>query len=334
MNFLTPTKKSASMSSLSLSDRSRLLGALCGTIAFACFATSGVAQTSQDVDRAQLLGNQNQFPTGPQVSVNGVDDGHAAASPNDPDLGVQEILKRQDEYQPFTISFATPIYYTSNVALVNSGERSDVIAAPVIGLSYDPQITKTFYGHLSVQDQLFYYNNYGSFDFGAFDIQAGVTYFLPQFHNLVLHAFYDYNRLTTKDSFDALFENHSLIFNAELPFRIGRAQRVALGTDVNISLAGEPDGARRNEYDAYLGYGVNLTRAFSVDAVGRIMVHDYVEGDRVDVSEILALTASYRLTNWFTASVIGSFAKNQSNHSVFDYNVANVGGAMSFAVKF
>ncbi len=322
------------MSSLSLSDRSRLLGALCGTIAFACFATSGVAQTSQDVDRAQLLGNQNQFPTGPQVSVNGVDDGHAAASPNDPDLGVQEILKRQDEYQPFTISFATPIYYTSNVALVNSGERSDVIAAPVIGLSYDPQITKTFYGHLSVQDQLFYYNNYGSFDFGAFDIQAGVTYFLPQFHNLVLHAFYDYNRLTTKDSFDALFENHSLIFNAELPFRIGRAQRVALGTDVNISLAGEPNGARRNEYDAYLGYGVNLTRAFSVDAVGRIMVHDYVEGDRVDVSEILALTASYRLTNWFTASVIGSFAKNQSNHSVFDYGVANVGGAMSFAVKF
>jgi hypothetical protein len=334
MNSLTPNKKFASMSSLSHRGRFHLFGALCGTIAFACFATSGAAQTSQDVDRAQLLGNQNQFPTGPQVSVNGVDDGHAAASPNDPDLGVQEILKRQEEYQPFTISFATPIYYTSNVALVNSGERSDVIAAPVIGLSYDPQITKTFYGHLSVQDQLFYYNNYGSFDFGAFDIQAGVTYFLPQFHNLILHAFYDYNRLTTKDSFDALFENHSLIFNAELPFQIGRAQRIAVGADANISLAGEPDGPRRHEYDTYLGYGVNFTRAFSVDAVGRVVVHDYVEGDRVDVSEILALTASYRLTKWCTASMISSFAKTQSNHSVFDYDVANIGGAVSLAVKF
>src|ERR1017187_10001603 len=101
-----------------------LCPALCAA-AFALLASGSVAQTSQDVDRAQLLGNQNQFPTGPQVSVNGVDDGHAAASPNDPDLGVQEILKRQDEYQPFTISFATPIYYNSNVALVNSGERSD-----------------------------------------------------------------------------------------------------------------------------------------------------------------------------------------------------------------
>ena len=318
----------------SLSDRSRLLGALCGTIAFACFVASGGAQTSQDVDRAQLLGNQNQFPTGPQVSVNGVDDGHAAASPNDPDLGVQEILKRQDEYQPFTISFATPIYYTSNVALVNSGEVGDVIAAPAVGLSYDPKITKTFYGHLAVRDQQFYYDKYPSFDFGSFDIEAGVTYFLPQFHNLILHALYDYNRLSTKDSFDAFFENHSLIFNAELPFQIGRAQRVAVGVDANISLAGEPDGPRRHDYDAYLGYGVNLTRAFSVDAVGRVVVRDYVQGNRVDVSEILALTASYRLTKCFTASVISSFANTQSNHSVFDYEVANVGGAMSFAFKF
>lgn len=322
------------MSSFSLFDRSRLLGAFCGTVAFACFAASGVAQTSQDVDRAQLLGNQNQFPTGPQVSVNGVDDGHAAASPNDPDLGVQEILKRQDEYQPFTVSFSTPIYYTSNVALVNSGERGDDIAAPAVGLSYDPKITKTFYGHLAVRDQQFYYDNYGSFDFGSFDIEAGVTYFLPQFHNLILHALYDYNRLSTKDSFDAFFENHSLIFNAELPFRIGRAQRVAVGVDASISIAGEPDGPRRHDFDAYLGYGVNLTRAFSIDAVGRVVVRDYVEGNRVDVSEILALTASYRLTNFFTANVIGSFAKTQSNHSVFDYDVANVGGAMSFAFKF
>jgi hypothetical protein len=310
---------------------------LCPTLcaaAFALLVPSGLAQTSQDVDRAQLLGNQNQFPTGPQVSVNGVDDGHAAASPNDPDLGVQEILKRQDEYQPFTISLAVPIYYTSNVALVNSGERGDVIAAPAVGLYYDPQITKTFYGHLAVRDQLFYYDKYGSFDFGSFDLEAGVTYFLPQFHNLILHALYDYNRLSMKDSFDAFFENHSLIFNAELPFQIGRAQRVAVGTDVNISLAGEPNGPRRHDYEAYLGYGVNFTRAFSVDAVGRVVVHDYVEGDRVDVSEILALTASYRLTKWCTASVISSFAKTESNHSVFDYTVANVGGAASLTVKF
>ncbi len=56
--------------------------------------------------------------------------------------------------------------------------------------------------------------------------------------------------------------------------------------------------------------------------------------DRVDVSEILALTASYRINKWCSASVIGSFAANQSNKSVFEYEVANIGGAMSLNMKF
>jgi hypothetical protein len=294
-------------------------------------AQEGVAQTSQDTAD---LAPQTQFPTGPEVQVNGVDDGHAVASPNDPDLGVQEILKRQEEYQPFTISVATPIYYTSNVALVNSGEREDLIVAPAVGLFYDPRITKTFYGHLGVRQQFFYYNEFSGFDFGAFDVEAGATYYLPQFHNLILRAIYNFNRLTMEDSFEEFFQNHSLIFNAELPFRFGRAQRMSVGGTANISIEGEPDGPRRHDFDAYVGYGVNFTRAFSVDAVGRVVLRDYVVSDRVDISEILALTATYRLTKWWSASVISSFATTQSNQDVFEYSVANVGGAMSFNVKF
>jgi hypothetical protein len=314
--------------------RVRAFAAICGGSMLACLAVPGLAQTSQDVDRAQLLRQQTEFPTGPQVSINGVEGGQAVASPNDADLGVQEILKRKEEYEPFTIAVAKPVYYTSNVALANSGEVGDVIFAPVSAVYYDPRITKTFYGHLGVREQLFFYHNYSSFDFGAFDVEAGLNYFLPQFHNLILRALYDYNRLTTKQTFDAFFENHSLIFNAELPFRFGRAQRAAVGMDTNISLAGEPEGPRRHDFDTYVGYGVNLTRAFSVDAAGRMVLRDYVDGGRTDVSEILSLSATYRLTNWWTASVVSSFATTQSNHSVFEYDVANVGGAMSFTVRF
>lgn len=314
--------------------RIRLVAAVCGGSMLTCFTVPGVAQTSQDVDRAQLLRQQTEFPTGPQVSVNGVEGGQAVASPNDADLGVQEILKRKEEYEPFTIAVANPVYYTSNVALANSGEVGDVIFAPVSAAYYDPRITKTFYGHLGVREQLFFYNNYSSFDFGAFDVEAGLNYFLPQFHNLILRALYDYNRLTMKQTFDAFFENHSLLFNAELPFRFGRAQRAAVGVDTNISLAGEPDGPRRHDFDTYVGYGANVTRAFSVDAAGRVVVRDYVGGGRTDVSEILSLSATYHLTNWWTASAVSSFATTQSNHSVFEYDVANVGGAVSFTVKF
>ena len=308
--------------------------ALCGALILVYFAPQSIAQNpGNPQDQQQLLGTQSQFPTNPEGPTTGVG-GQAVASPNDPDLGVQEILKRKEEYQPFTITLATPIYYTSNVALANSGEMADLIVAPAVGAYYDPRMTRTFYGHFAVREQLFYYNDNSAFDFGAFDVEVGFSYYLPQFHNLILRALYDYNRLTTKDTFDAFFENHSIIVNAELPIRFGRAQRLAIGVDANISMAGEPNGPRRHDFDAYVGYGVSLTRALSVDAVGRFVVRDYVLTDRVDVSGILALSATYRLTKWWSASAISSFATNHSNHSVFDYDVANLGGAMSFNVKF
>jgi hypothetical protein len=330
MKSIASKKTSASMSSLLFAVRFRFLGALCAMALVIYLVPQSLAQNPQD--QAALA--RGQTVAGPQVSINGVQDGQVVASPNDTDLGVQQILKRREEYQPFTLSLSVPAYYTSNVALANSGEFGDLIVAPAVGAFYDPRITKTFFGHFGVREQLFYYADNDSFNFGAFDVEVGASYYLPQFYNLILRAWYDYNRLTMKDSFDAFFENHSLIFNAEVPFRFGRAQRVSIGTDANISLEGNPDGPRRHTFDAYLGYGVFITRAFSVDAVGRVVVRDYVVTDRVDVSGILSLTATYRFAKWGSLSAISSFATNRSNQSVFDYDVANIGGAVSFLVKF
>jgi len=291
--------------------------------------------SSQDVDRAQLLQGQTQPPFGPAGLPEGVEDGHAASSPNDADIGEQEILKRTTEYQPLTLSLGSPIFYTSNVALTRSGEKSDVVIAPVVGASYDPQITRTLYAHVGAWEQIFYYGKYTGFNFGSLDAQAGLNYFLPQFHNLILRGWYDFNRLTSDDRLgDEFFSNHALIFNAELPFRFSRAQQLSAGVDTNISVGADHQSPRRNDYEGYLGYSANLTRAFSINAVGRIVARDYHQNGRTDVSEILSATASYYLTNWCSISAISSFAHNDSNQSVFDYDVANLGGAVSLTAKF
>jgi hypothetical protein len=52
------------------------------------------------------------------------------------------------------------------------------------------------------------------------------------------------------------------------------------------------------------------------------------------VCEALALTANYRVNKYLTVSAVSTLAANQSNQSVFDYQVANIGGAIAFAVKF
>jgi hypothetical protein len=306
-------------------------------LSFFVFAGHGVAQNpaSQSIDRAQLLRTQTGPPLPPEVSPSGVQEGEAAASPNDADLGEQGILKRVEEYQPFTASVAAPFYYTSNVALTHRGVRGDFLVAPAAGVFYEPRITRTLYGFIDVRQQFFYYDRYNGFDFGSFDAEAGLIYSLPQFHNLILRGEYDFNRLTFSDRvLDEFFSNHSLIASAELPFRFGRAAQLSLGADVNISVAADHESPRRNDYGVFLGYSVFLTRSLSLDSAGRVVVRDYYHGDRTDVSEILAVSANYRLTNWWTTSVISSFAASQSNHSVFSYNVANVGGAIALSAKF
>jgi hypothetical protein len=162
-----------------------------------------------------------------------------------------------------------------------------------------------------------------------------VIYLLPQFHNLALRGEYDFNRLTFSDRvLDEFFTNHGLIFSAEIPFRLGRAQQLLFGADANVSVAADHQAPRRNDYEAYAGYTVHVTRALTLNSVGRVVVRDYHENDRTDVSEILSLTATYAFTNWWSMSAIATLTRSDSNHGVFDYRVANGGGAITLTAKF
>ena len=284
-------------------------------------------------DRADLLRTQPTVRDDPYEPITGPDGTHAEQSPNDPDLGEQAILKRQEHYRAFTVSVASPIFYTSNVALVRTGEESDVIIAPEFGITYAPRLTKTLYASFSLGHQQFFYSRFGELDFGSFDARAGLTYQLPQLHNLLLRADYNYNRLTT-DGFDEFFSDHSVVVGAELPFRIGRAQQISVGTTAKVALDTDPEEPGRHEFDGYVGYSVALTRALTATAAARLAVRDYNEGDRTDVSEVLALGATYRFTKWLSASATSTLAWNQSDQDVFEYDVANVGAALAFSYRF
>jgi hypothetical protein len=300
----------------------------------ALFAAGAVNRSvAQDTQRADIARSQTEIQPG--ASTGGVVDGHIAPSPNDSDLGEQEILKRSDAYQPFTATASLPGFYTSNASLARSNEPSDFILAPSAGLFYQPRFSNTFYGLADVREQLFYYDRFDQLNFGDFDVDLGLQWIFPQMENLVLRIEYNYDRLTDKDSFHAFFQNHAIIVNAEAPVRLGRAQQLSFGATANVSVTAEPESPRRNDYEAYIAYTLLVTRDFSVNAVGRLILRDYYHQDsRVDVSENVALTATYQFNQYFAASGIGTFAANQSNHSVFDYKVGNAGGALSLAIKF
>src|SRR2546430_13567152 len=107
---------------------------LTAVAALAPFSFLNAQQVSVQ-DRAQLWRSSTPPPSDPYSEENGVDNGRAAESPNDADVGEQEILKRIERYEPFTASFAVPFYYTSNVALARNGEQSDVLMAPAAAVA-------------------------------------------------------------------------------------------------------------------------------------------------------------------------------------------------------
>ncbi len=294
--------------------------------------TQGQAPPGSAQSRAELLGRQ-AYP-GPSATPSAETEGYAVTSPNEKDIGEQEILKRKEEYKPFTISIYSPFYWTSNAALVSRGEQDDVLFAPGVTLMYQPRITNTFYAQVGVIQQFFLYNRLTELNFANLDVIAGFVYYLPQFHKLSLRGYYDYNRETDTDNFDEIFVNHSIILSAELPFRIARAQQIFLGLNLNLSFYGNPESPRRNNYSLYANYDLALSRSFSLDAAFQFVVRDYYSGDRTDVNEILAVSANYRVRDWLTLSALSSFAWNQSNHSVFDYSVANIGGGVALTLKF
>src|SRR4029450_4529011 len=83
-------------------------------------AMGQTGQTSQAVDRSQIFRSEPSIIPGEPISQSSSAFGYAAPSANDADLGVQAILKRQEQYQPFSFSVSLPFYWTSNVALVRT----------------------------------------------------------------------------------------------------------------------------------------------------------------------------------------------------------------------
>src|SRR5207244_13423614 len=129
------------------------------------------------------------------------------------------------------------VEWTVNLEVSLNNEKSDFVVAPAAAAFYEPRITQNLYGLIDVREQLFYYDRFDEFNFGSFDVEAGLRYLVPQWHNLLLRLEYDYNRLTKKNSFSACFQNHGFIVNAEVPFTFSRAQQLSLGVHAKISAA-------------------------------------------------------------------------------------------------
>jgi len=293
---------------------------------------------AQQTDAAQAAIEQNRlFQTTPglrdEPQYEGYDAEAAPATPGDPDLGVQQILKRKDSYQPFRVMGSLEAFYTNNVALVKNGTEDDAYMVGTVGAAWVPKINDRFYGELSATQQFFRYDTFDSLDFDSLNLGGGLTHYWPQIGNIATTARYNYNRLTDADRGKEFFRNHQASLNAAKTFAHTRNLFTFVDATALFSFS-DPYASQRWEYSASGGVFGRITRAWDAQASYRLALYDYFAEGRDDLNQSLNLQTSYHFTKWARIGATTTFSFNNSTQPVFDYDAINTGGGVYLNLKF
>ncbi len=261
----------------------------------------------------------------------------------DDEFGVQRIMYRRSNWEPFSASLDLGVFHTDNVALVDRGEEDDFFLKTGVRASYTPQIKGGLFFTSSAGWDIYRYDDASFFDFDLLSLNAGLLYATPQqgtvfdpvFGDVVAHLLYRYYRIAEPwRPGDDDFDNHSVAVGAQKTWRLSRGHQIWLGLNADWSLDASDPEPRRDEYSATLGYRVKWTSAIETDLIYRAAWYDYEEFGREDANQVVALDLTWKLTDWLaaTASVSGSF--NNSDVDFFDYNAFTTGVTLGLAVRW
>lgn len=259
----------------------------------------------------------------------------APPSPGDQDLGEQLILSRPPRYQMFNVFGDTSLFWTSNAALLkNSLARSDMLWVSQGGVSVQPKLTENLFLEGTVRQQVFQYNRFQFLNFNSFDAGGGLSAIFSHFGGWGAYFRFNYNRLIDAVEFNEISVENTLQAGLNKPIAINRAQFAYVGANASWSLWTEPWIVRRHSYNLFGGYNVRLARALDAQVYYRLSLYDYVTVDRLDTVQTLGFGVTFNATKWLALNASSSFVWSRSSLSVFNYNVVNMGGGLSAAVRF
>ena len=283
---------------------------------------------------------QVSIQTTPSAAISGTS---AAAPPpaelapkmeGDSEYGVQKVLYRRSNPEPFNVTLDLGYYYTDNVALVDKGEQDDFFLRSGLRASYVPQIKGNIFFSTSAGSEIYRYADNDFFDFDLLTFDAGLLYATPQkgtvydplFGDLVGYVRYGFYRVADSWEWnDPFLDNHSLIAGFQKTWRISRGQQVYAGANADWSMEASEAAPQRHEYTAFAGYKVKWTADLESNVLYRAAIYDYQEVDRSDFNQILSFGLTWRFNDWFAANAAVSAAFNNSDRSVFDYEALNTG---------
>jgi len=301
------------------------------------------AQARVDVARQSSTESQLATPRGQEGAGGALTGEVAPPMEGDDEFGVQRILYRRSNWEPFAVSLDFGVHYTDNVALVDRAEEGDTFFRSAFRASYTPQLKGGWFFTASAGTEVYRYDDASFFDFDLLSFDTGFLYATPQqgtifdpvFGDVVAHVLYRYYRISEPWEWgNQDFDNHSLAVGAQKTWRISRGHQAWIGLNADWSLEASDAAPRRDEYSATAGYRIKWTSAIETSLLYRAAYYDYDSFGRDDVNQIVAFDLSWRLTDWLTAVASVSAVFNDSDTDVFDYDALTTGATLSFAVRW
>lgn len=308
---------------------------LAGALGLFCFSypvsaqnpgNPGAEQARQISSQTQVQAQQLSLPLG--VSATDL----ATATPGDMDLGIQAILKRKQSEQPFRFFADAAGFYTNNVALVRSGERSDSYLFMDIGFTYDQKINDELSVESTIRQGFFRYNAFSTFDFEDLNIGGGLTYQAKKMWDIAFFGRYNFERFTQGDLSRDFFRNNTFTFGAQKTFFFNQYQYAYIGYSSVIGLA-TPRYSQRDEHGIFAGIHYNFTPKFYAEVYERAACFNYSIG-RTDFNQTLVATIGYIFNDYARLTASFSLADDRSNHSVYNYDAATTGGGVALQLRF
>jgi len=257
----------------------------------------------------------------------------APPSPGDDALGQQYILKRKTEYQPFSIFGNTGWNWTSNVALTKNNPQDDNYFLTTTGVSYQPIIRPNLLGEVTAMYQWFRYDRFTEMNFDSFNTGLGLTYVIPELDQLAVSARYNYNRLTDTDAKGEYYRNNSITLGLFKMFPLARTHYIYAGYSSQFGFS-DPKVYQRDYHSLVAGYYLDITSKWSFEGGVRLSYVPYAENGREDYNESVTLGIAFKPKPWISLNFYTLAAFNQSNQSVFEYNMINISPNIGIKIKF
>ncbi len=248
------------------------------------------------------------------------------------EFGTQKLRPISPRAPQWQIALEAGGFYTSNAVLAPFEEQQDWVGRSVLRAAWAPAITKQLSGLVSTSYGAWRYADLDFLDFDDLGAQAGLVWrsaappLAAGLPSLTGWAQYRYNRLIRPWEWSGLlYETHLLEVGARQAWSLTPDMAVWVGGNAAFSVEGQPDLFRRSEYSAQAGGLWMITPRLMATVLYRAAIFDYLKADRQDVNHLLHAGISWQVARELRVDFFVSGTLNDSDISIFDYEVMNVG---------